>query len=201
MEMKILTSPPVDEKKLVKEIIAGSEEAYEALVNLYKERLFKLMARFTKDPFDQEDLVQEVFLKVFKNIKNFKFDSALFTWIYRIAVNAASDYLSARKKKPLMLVENLQIFEKGPKTRKEASIPVKNLLSSEKREIAITVLSKIPEKFRKVLILREYEDLPYQEIAQILGISIGTVESRLFRARKRFLLEAEKLYPGFFTGG
>ncbi len=193
-----MTSPPVDERKLVEDILAGSDDGYKKLVELFQERLFKLMARFTKDPFEQEDLVQEVVLKVFKNIKNFKFDSALYTWIYRIAVNAASDFLSARKRKPLLLLENLQVIEKGPMNRKEPSIPVRGLLGSETREITALVLARIPEKFRKVLVLREYEDLSYHEIAEILGISIGTVESRLFRARRKFAVEAEKLYPGFF---
>ncbi len=194
------TSSPRDEKDLVREALAGSHEACKELVELYQDRLFRLMGRFTRDPQEREDLVQEVFLKVFRHLGKFKFDSALYTWIYRVAVNAASDYLAARKRRPMVLLEDMQVVERGPSSRKEPSGPAKALLASEVREVTRRVLARLPEKFRKVLILREYEDLSYQEMAQVLGISIGTVESRLFRARKKFLAEAERLYPGFFRG-
>ena len=192
------STSPRDERELVREALAGSHDACRELVELYQDRLFRLMARFTRDPQEREDLVQEVFLKVFRHLGKFKFDSALYTWIYRVAVNAASDYLAARKRRPLVLLEDLQVVERGPASRKDPSGPQKALLASESRELVRRVLARLPEKFRKVLILREFEGLSYQEMAQVLGISMGTVESRLFRARKKFLVEAERLYPGFF---
>ena len=191
----------IDEAHLVREVLAGSHQASRTLVETYQDRLFALVSRFTRDPQEREDLVQEVFLKVFRNLFRFKFDSALFTWIYRIAVNAASDHFAALKRRPLFPVEDLEALQRGLESGGGETPPAGPMLAEERRKVTRQVLARLPEIFRQVLILREYEDLPYQRIADLLGISIGTVESRLFRARRRFAAEAHRLYPGFFPAG
>lgn len=198
MECPALKPTVLDERRLVQEILAGSQEATRTLVEQFQGRLFGLAGRFTRDPFEQEDLVQEIFLKVFRNLGGFKFDSGLFTWIYRVGINAAADYFGARKRRPLVLLEDPETVAGGHLSAGEAPGPARALLAGERRQVVRRVLACLPEKFRIVLALREFEELAYQEIADQLGISIGTVESRLFRARRKFAAEAERLYPGFF---
>ena len=191
----------LDEAALVRDVLAGSHQACRTLVETYQDRLFGLVSRFTRDPQEREDLVQEVFLKVFRNLARFKFDSALFTWIYRIAVNAASDHFAAARRRPLFPVEDLEALQRGLEDGAEGAPPAAPMLAEERRKVTRQVLSRLPEIFRQVLVMREYEDLSYQRIADMLGISIGTVESRLFRARRKFAAEADRLYPGFFPAG
>ena len=140
-----------------------------------------------------EDLAQEVFVKVFRKLHTFQQDSSFYTWLYRIAVNTATDHLSRRHRRRLHLVEEASVLDgDGVDGEEGAAGP---LLEDEMRQVTRTVLDGLPDKYRAILILREYEDMSYTAIAQVLGCSIGTVESRLFRARKRFKEALERTHP------
>lgn len=183
-----------DDAILIASVLEGDEDAFRTLVLRYEERVFRVLARFTRDRMETEDLAQEVFLKVFRKLDTFQQDSAFYTWVYRIAVNTAADNLSRRKRRRLHLVSDDSMLDHGPSGETGASAEAP-LLEEEMRQVTRQVLDGLPEKYRTILILREYEDLAYTAIAEVLGCSIGTVESRLFRARKRFKEALERTHP------
>ena len=176
--LKMTETPDVE---LIDAILEGSESAFQQLIERYQDRLFGLLGRLVRDRFAVEDLAQEVFVKVFRKLHTFQQDSSFYTWVYRIAVNTATDYLSRRKRRRLHLVADNSTLEPTPDGESGAVVP---LLDKELREVTRQILEGLPEKYRTILILREYEDLAYTAIAEVLGCSIGTVESRLFRARQ-----------------
>lgn len=183
-----------DDAALIAAALGGSESAFAGLVTRYQDRVFRLLSRYSRDPLECEDLAQEVFLKVFRKLHTFQQDSAFFTWLYRIAVNTASDHLSRRARRRLQLVEDDSVLDGG--TPRSATTDVTQpLIDAELAEVTRKILGKLPEKYRTILVLREYEDLSYTEMASVLGINLGTVESRLFRARQRFKEALERLHP------
>ena len=179
---------------LIAAVLDGSEPAFGHLLERYRERVFRLLSRFTRDWAETEDLAQEVFVKVFRKLHTFQQDSAFYTWLYRITVNTATDQMARRKRRRLHLVEDNTSLDRGEPESGYGGA-AQPLMEQEVREVTRTVLDKLPEKYRSILILREYEDLSYTEMAEVLGCSIGTVESRLFRARKRFKEALERSYP------
>ena len=196
-------SKPVetDDADLIAAVLAGSEAAFAGLIGRYQDRVFRLLSRYTRDVAECEDLAQEVFLKVFRKLHTFQQDSAFFTWLYRIAVNTATDHVSRQSRRRLALVEDEAVLD-GGQPRSETAGVEQRMLAAELAEVTRDVLAKLPEKYRTILVLREYEDLAYTEIATVLGINLGTVESRLFRARQRFKVALERYYPEHLpTGG
>jgi len=183
-----------DDVTLIAGALAGDEDAFRALVHRYEDRVFRVLSRFTQDRMETEDLAQDVFVKVYRKLDTFKHGSAFYTWVYRIAVNTATDHLSRRKRRKLHLVSDDAVLDGGAGDDAESSAETP-LLEEEMRAVTRQVLDGLPEKYRTILVLREYEDLAYTEIAEVLGCSIGTVESRLFRARKRFKEALERTHP------
>lgn len=182
------------DEELITAVLAGSEDAFQYLVERYQDRVARLLMRFARDRFAVEDLLQEVFVKVFRKLHTFNQKSALYTWIYRIAVNAATDHLDRQSRRRLRLVEDLGAVERDERESGHAGA-AEPLIEDEMRRVTREVLETLPEKYRTILILREYEDLSYTDMSEVLGCSIGTVESRLFRARKRFKEALERLHP------
>jgi len=180
-----------DEQALVARLRAGDQSAYRQVVDAYKDRLITVIARVAGAGPDAEDLAQETFLKAFAAIGRFDGRSALFTWLYRIAVNTARDWSDHRRRRPTvplhgpegLLVEPLA--PDGP--------PDDEAVRREERQAVRRALQRLPEPFRTTLVLREMEGLSYEAIADALDVSIGTVESRIFRARckLRALLEED----------
>ena len=179
---------------LIEAVLDGSESAFQQLVERHQDRLFGLLRRLVRDQFAVEDIAQEVFIKVFEKLHTFKRDAALFTWIYRIAVNASSDYLERQGRRKLRLVEDIGVLDTGHGEGDYAGA-AEPLMEAELRRVTREVLDGLPEKYRTILVLREYEDLSYTDMAAVLGCSMGTVESRLFRARKRFKDAIERQHP------
>ena len=141
-----------------------------------------MVAGVLRDRDAVEDVVQETFTKAFYRIHSFKGGSSLYTWLYRVAVNAAKDYIKSRKRRPAASFDEVTGRTALPAPERPS---VEGL---ERRELRLQVraaVDRLPERFRTVLALREIEGMPYNEIAEVLGLSLGTVESRLFRARKR----------------
>lgn len=174
--------PEATDKQLIAAVLDGSEAAFADLVDRYKDRVFRLLSRYCRDSVECEDLAQDVFLKVFRKLHTFNHDSQFFTWLYRITVNAATDHLSRASVRRLRIVEDTSVFERGD----EHESPTAPLEAEELARVTREIVDQLPEKFRTILVLREFEELSYTEIAEVLDIQLGTVESRLFRARKRF---------------
>lgn len=182
------------DEALIAAILDGSELAFQQLVERHQDRLFGLLRRLVRDRFAVEDLAQEVFVKVFQKLHTFNRESAFFTWVYRIAVNAATDHLERQGRRKLRLVEDTSTLDSGDREADYGGA-AEPLLEEELRRVTREILGSLPEKYRTILVLREYEDLSYTDMAEVLGCSIGTVESRLFRARKRFKDAIERQHP------
>ena len=194
-----MTTAPHEDTDLVRRALEGDGVAFEHLVERYQGRLFALARNYTKVPAEVEDIVQDTFLKAYTRLDSFQQQSSFYTWVYRIATNTLLDFLKRRGRSPVQAVEDPELVAPAggdqPMPRPDAEL--------EQREIAdITqeVLAELPEIFRTVLVLREFEAMAYQEIADVLEISIGTVESRLFRARAKFKQKLLTKYPEFSEG-
>ena len=169
------------DEKLIEKIAAKDTSAFEQLVNKYQTRLYNLVYQLTNASPDSPDIVQEIFIKVYEKVSSFKGKSSVYTWLYRLAVNTALDYLKKVKRKKVVAVENI---EKDFLQRQDnAKTPFEKLRKKEVQDQVRRAISKLPDKYRTVIMLREIEGASYREISQILGRSIGTIESRLFRAR------------------
>lgn len=188
----------VPDNELIEAVLEGSTAAFESLIDRYKDRVFRLLGRYCRDPVECEDLAQEVFLKVFRKLHTFQHESAFFTWLYRIAVNAATDHISRASHRRLRLVDDDAMLDTGTGERDSPEAP---LLTAELAAVTRQIVASLPEKFRTILVLREFEDLSYTEIANVLQIQLGTVESRLFRARQRFKEALERLHPELLPNG
>ncbi|MBK8100077.1 MAG: sigma-70 family RNA polymerase sigma factor [Planctomycetes bacterium] len=186
---------------LIAGVLQGSEQAFATLMARYQDRVFRLLSRYCRDPEECQDLAQDVFVKVFRKLHTFQQDSAFFTWLFRIAVNTATDYLSRASRRRLRLVEDdAELDGQTGDRRGDNSSTEQPVLDAELAEVTRLVLARLPEKYRTILVLREYEDLSYTEMAQVLDCNLGTVESRLFRARQRFKEALERLYPDLVPG-
>ena len=184
---------------LVEEALGGNPASFQLLVERYEQRIFNLIRHYTRNPVEIEDLAQETFLKVYRRLASFQRQSSFYTWLYRIAVNTILDSLKRRGRSPVQSVEDLEAVP-VPSSSAIPS-PSATLEREELARITHDVLEQLPEIFRTVLVLREYEDMAYQDIADLLGISIGTVESRLFRARARFKERLLQQHPEFGQEG
>jgi len=189
--------PESSDAHLVEAILAGSEAAFATLVERFQDRVVRLCGRYCRDQVECEDLAQEVFLKVFRKLHTFQGDSQFFTWLYRIAVNAATDHLARASTRRLKLVDDDVAFDARTARVDDPSAP---MVAAETAVAVRAIVDALPEKFRTILVLREFEDLSYTEIAEVLQIQIGTVESRLFRARQRVKEAMLRLHPELLPG-
>ncbi len=190
-----MTSARLLDTRLVERTLAGDQAAFEELVERYQSRLFALARQYTRNAVDVEDIVQDAFLKAFSKLHTFDHRASFYTWIYRIATNTILDGLKRRGRSPIQNVEDPELL--GDVAPAQMPSPSTELEEKEISEITVEVLGHLPDIFRVVLVMREYDGLAYQEIADTLGISIGTVESRLFRARARFKDKLLALYPEY----
>lgn len=181
-----------DDAQLLAEIKQGNEKAFGELVQKYQRQVANVIYLTLGFRDNVDDLTQEVFIRVHRSISKFELDSSLFSWIYRIAVNISIDEIRRRKIRKTL---SLDFFSDGilysERKGKKAEDPSEHYLSSEKKEVVREAIQKLPQLHKTVIILREYENLSYQEIGEVLKISIPAVKSRLFRAREelRILLK------------
>ena len=182
------------DSELISATLSGSHTAFEQLIGRYQDRVFRMLLRLTRDHAEAEDLAQDVFVKVFQKLHTFQQDSSFYTWLYRIAVNAANDVLSRKQRRTLTLVSDPTELDRGDREPGHAGA-AEPILHEEMRRVVREVLATLPEKYRTILVLREFEDLSYTDMAVVLECSLGTVESRLFRARQRFKEALERLHP------
>lgn len=179
------------ERQLVVRLRAGEESAFREFVDAYRDRIITVIVRVAGGGSEAEDLAQETFIKAFRAIGRFQMQSALFTWLYRIAVNTTRDHLDARRRRPAVSLDALGSEEDPWNPPGDDPTPLEALETDDTRALVRAAMEQLPEPFRTTLVLREMEGHAYEEIAQILDVSIGTVESRIFRARAklRALLE------------
>jgi RNA polymerase sigma-70 factor, ECF subfamily len=170
-----------EDAALVARLRAGDEDACREFVDAYRDRIITVVSRIAGTSADADDLAQEAFVKALRNIQRFEGSSALFTWVYRIAVNTARDFLASRRRRPAVPLEGEHGLIADPAAPGDG--PVEALLRDERRRVVREALERLPEPFRTTLILRDMEGNSYEQVADILGVSIGTVESRIFRAR------------------
>jgi RNA polymerase sigma-70 factor (ECF subfamily) len=194
-EATLMESLQTGDEILVQETLAGNQASFQLLVERYQTRIFGLARHYTRNTVEIEDLVQDTFLKAFSRLDSFQGESSFFTWLYRIAVNTMLDGLKRRGRSPVRTVEDPEILATPGPTR--ISGPSADMEREEIAKITHAVLEELPEIFRTVLVMREFEDMAYQDIAEVLGISIGTVESRLFRARAKFKDKLLQMHPEF----
>jgi RNA polymerase sigma-70 factor (ECF subfamily) len=172
--------------ELVKQALNGNDSAYTELMNRYKKKVEIIVSRLVKKEFDVEDLVQEIFTKAFTSLSTFKSEFSFSTWLYKIATNHCIDHIRKRKISTYSLDEELELEE--DMVHREipdwSKTPDYELLRKEKNEIIHQAINSLPEHYRKVIILRHFEDKSYEEIAKELKLPIGTVKVHLFRARE-----------------
>jgi RNA polymerase sigma-70 factor (ECF subfamily) len=175
------------DQRLVERVQRGDKKAFELLVAKYQRKLNRLLSRFIRDPSEVEDVAQEAFIKAYRALPSFRGESAFYTWLYRIAVNTAKNYLvAAGRRAPTSTPidsEEAESFEEGHQLR-HMNTPEAELMS---KQIAATVnqtMEELPEELRVAIALREIEGMSYEDIAAAMSCPIGTVRSRIFRARE-----------------
>lgn len=188
-------TPAGEDARLASGLRVGSEDAYELLVARFQQPVYNLVYRLMSDPGDTSDVVQEVFLKVFRNIGTFRSESSLKTWIYRIAVNEVHNYrrwfFRHRRQEVTLEDESEGGRNFGDAVPDRGRSPYDYALDGEKRVMIEDALARINPMFRAAVVLRDIEDLSYEEIAEILSISLGTVKSRITRGREAMRRQLE----------
>ena len=173
------------DQALVERVQQGDKQAFDVLVLKYQNKIIQLIYRYVHDPDEARDVAQEAFIKAYKAIDRFRGDSAFYTWIYRIAINTAKNHLVASSRRPPKGDIDAQDAEQyeGAVGLKEYATPERLLLKDEIQAAIATAIDELPDDLRTAIILRELEGLSYEEIAQTMECPIGTVRSRIFRAR------------------
>jgi RNA polymerase sigma-70 factor, ECF subfamily len=188
------------DQQLVERVQSGDKRAFDLLVNKYQRKLGRLLSRFIRDPSEVEDVTQEAFIKAYRALPGFRGDSAFYTWLYRIGINTAKNHLVAMgRRAPTSTgldAEEAESLESGTQLR-DLNTPENQLMSKQVGETVNQTLQELPEELRTAITLREIEGLSYEEIATVMNCPVGTVRSRIFRAREAV---AEKLRPLLNTG-
>jgi RNA polymerase sigma-70 factor (ECF subfamily) len=183
------------DRQLVARAQRGDKQAFELLVEKYQRKLARLLSRFIRDPAEVEDVTQEAFIKAYRALPAFRGDSAFYTWLYRIGINTAKNYLMAMgRRAPTSTeveAEEAEGFEEGEQLR-DINTPESMLLSNEIAKTVNATIEQLPEELRTAIQMREIEGMSYEDIAKAMDCPIGTVRSRIFRAREAI---AEQLRP------
>lgn len=172
--------------QLIQRIQNGEQQAFTLLVRKYQTRVANILTRYVRSSGDIPDVSQEVFIKVYKSLPNFRGDSAFYTWLFRITVNTAKNYLTSQSRRPPASdidAEEADSYD-GSGALKDEDNPEAILHSQEVKKVILNAISELPDELKSAITLRELEGLSYDEIAQIENCPIGTVRSRIFRARE-----------------
>ena len=183
------------DRQLVERAQRGDKQAFGLLVEKYQRKLARLLSRFIRDPAEVEDVTQEAFIKAYRALPAFRGDSAFYTWLYRIGINTAKNYLMAMgRRAPTSTevgAEEAEGFDEGEQLR-DINTPESVLLSNEIAATVNATIERLPEELRTAIQMREIEGMSYEDIAKAMNCPIGTVRSRIFRAREAI---AEQLRP------
>ena len=176
----------MSDEQLVKKAKSGDQRAFEVLVLKYQQRIFALISRYVRDHDEVQDVAQEAFIKAWRALPRFRGDSAFYTWLYRIAVNTAKNHLVSLSRRPpgsdLYAAEAEQYS--GAEMLHEIGTPESHLLSDELEAVIHKSIEELPQELRTAVTLREFEGLSYEDIAAVMECPVGTVRSRIFRARE-----------------
>lgn len=176
----------VTDQQLVAKVQKGDSRAFDLLVLKYQHKIFALISRYVRDRDEVQDVAQEAFIKAYRALPNFRGESAFYTWLYRIAINTAKNYLVSRSRRPPgsdVELEDAEYFEAGGGLR-EIENPENALFGAELKAVVDGAIGALPEDLRTAITLREFDGLSYEEIAEIMACPVGTVRSRIFRARE-----------------
>jgi RNA polymerase sigma-70 factor, ECF subfamily len=184
---------------LVQRVQRGDKTAFDLLVLKYQHKVIKLVMRYLRDPADAEDVAQEAFIKAYRALPQFRGDSAFYTWLYRIAINTAKNALVSRDRNPVEFDLDLQSIEESQSMQgrlADDETPERLLLTEEIRTTVNSAIEALPEDLRTAIVLRELEGLSYEDIAQAMDCPVGTVRSRIFRAREAIDRSLSEVFEG-----
>ena len=174
------------DRQLVEKVQAGDKRAFDLLVLKYQAKIQALVARYVQDSHEVQDVTQEAFIKAYRALPRFRGDAAFYTWLYRIAINTAKNHLVSRGRRPPgndVEIEDAEYYETGGALRDQEN-PENQLFRAELEKVVNTAIKELPDDLRAAVTLREFDGLSYEDIADIMDCPVGTVRSRIFRARE-----------------
>jgi RNA polymerase sigma-70 factor (ECF subfamily) len=192
-------SADVSDLALVRRVQRGDKGAFDALVLKYQHKVVKLVMRYMRNPVEAEDVAQEAFIKAYRALPQFRGDSAFYTWLYRIAINTAKNALVSRDRSPIDYELDLQNPDESYDVHarlKDSETPEALVLTDEIRSTVNAAIEALPEDLRTAIVLREIEGLSYEEIAAAMECPVGTVRSRIFRAREAIDKRLREVFEG-----
>jgi RNA polymerase sigma-70 factor, ECF subfamily len=197
--MELPMGPDGSDLELVRRVQRGERGAYDLLVLKYQHKVVKLVMRYLRDPADAEDVAQEAFIKAYRALPQFRGDSAFYTWLYRIAINTAKNALAARDRNPVSYELDAHNSDDGSdmvSRLRDPETPEGLALTEEIRDTVNRAIETLPEDLRTAIVLRELEGLSYEEIAASMDCPVGTVRSRIFRAREAIDKRLREVFDG-----
>lgn len=192
-------SADTSDLSLVQRVQRGDKSAFDVLVRKYQHKVVKLVMRYMRDPADAEDVAQEAFIKAYRALPQFRGDSAFYTWLYRIAINTAKNAIVSRDRSPVEYDLDLQNSEESYDMQgrlADTETPEALVLTEEIRTIVNRAIDALPEDLRTAIVLRELEGMSYEEIAASMECPVGTVRSRIFRAREAIDRKLAEVFDG-----
>lgn len=193
-----METPRDTDQQLVERIQQGDKRAFDLLVLKYQHKIIGLVSRYIQDNQEVQDVTQEAFIKAYRALPRFRGDSAFYTWLYRIAINTAKNYLVARSRRPPdtdVDVDDAE-FHEGQNALKDIENPENRLSRDQLETVVFDAIQQLPEDLRTAVTLREFDGLSYEEIANVMRCPVGTVRSRIFRAREAIDKKVKPLLQG-----
>lgn len=174
------------DQQLVAKVQKGDNRAFDMLVLKYQHKIFSLISRYIRDSSEVQDVAQEAFIKAYKALPRFRGDSAFYTWLYRIAINTAKNHLVSRSRRPPSFdveVADAEYYQGGGALR-DLNTPESELFGEELKQVVEHAIAELPDDLRTAVTLREFDSMSYEDISEIMDCPVGTVRSRIFRARE-----------------
>lgn len=186
------------DQELVRRVQSGDKSAFDLLFSRYQQKIINLIGRYVKDSSEVQDVAQEAFIKAFRALPRFRGESAFYTWLYRIAINTAKNHLVSRGRRPPNTDVDIDDAELNPTSTvlQEAESPEAALARDQLSSGIDAAIAELPEDLRSAVTLREFDGLSYEQIAEIMDCPVGTVRSRIFRARESIERHIEPLLTG-----